>query len=52
MGRVGWLAGRQGRRQSVSVKGNGCIPGKKTEPRHVVSGDVVLVYFKLINVAT
>lgn len=48
MGRVGWLAGRQGRRQSVSVKGNGCIPGKKT----VVSGDVVLVYFKLINVAT
>lgn len=49
-----WLAGKaaEGRRQSVSVKGNGCIQGK--EPCHVVSDDDddVLVYFKLINVAT
>lgn len=53
MGRVGWQARQkavsQCQRQWVY---SGEEKKKKKEPRHVVSGNVVLVYFKLINVAT
>lgn len=51
MGRVGW----QARQKAVSQCQRQWVYSgeeKKKEPRHVVSGNVVLVYLKLINVAT